>query len=178
MQPKPLDGFLGLGIVHDVAEDQFSFPPGVATIDQGIDVFALDQPFDELELGLGLADGFECKVRRDDRQVRKSPFASFDFCFRGDRQFQKVADGRGNDVIIPLVEIVFLLKASQCPADIQSHGGFFGDDKRFSHEVKAIVSNRAASGASVFSRKIDCRTIVRPGPCRAGVFPTSPSRLG
>ena len=108
LQPKPLDGFLGLGIVHDVAEDQFSFLPGVATIDQGIDVFALDQPFDELELGLGLADGFECKVRRDDRQVRKSPFASFDFCFRG-IVVPEGGDGRGNDVIIPLVEIVFRL---------------------------------------------------------------------
>ena len=38
-------GFFHAGELDDVAEDQFAFAPGVAGVDDGVDILALGQPY-------------------------------------------------------------------------------------------------------------------------------------
>ena len=66
-QPQTPDRLAGLGVLSDVAEDQFSLAAGVAGIDQGIDIFALNELLEGLELGLGFLAGLQVEVRWNDR---------------------------------------------------------------------------------------------------------------
>ena len=72
LQPEPLDGLLGLGVLDDVAENQFPFAPGVAGIDQAVHVLALDQPQQSLRRLSDLLNRPQIKMSRDDRQMGKT----------------------------------------------------------------------------------------------------------
>src|SRR5439155_14986736 len=75
LKPETLDGLLRACVLDDVAKDQFAFAPGVAGIDEPIDILSLDQFSQQLESVLVPFDRLQIKVRRDDRQMRKSPLA-------------------------------------------------------------------------------------------------------
>ena len=67
LQPQTPDRLAGLGVLSDVAEDQFSLAAGVAGIDQGIDILALNELLEGLELGLGFLARLQVEVRWNDR---------------------------------------------------------------------------------------------------------------
>ena len=65
LHPKPFDRLGDFADFHDIAENEFAFAAGVASIDDSIHVFALGQLEDLLEAGLGVWDGVERELVRD-----------------------------------------------------------------------------------------------------------------
>ena len=43
LKPKPLNRFIAFGMLDDVAENEFAFAPGVASIDKRINILAFDE---------------------------------------------------------------------------------------------------------------------------------------
>src|ERR1044071_4434576 len=100
LQPKPLDRLFGFRILNYVAENQLTLAAGVASIHKPVDVFSFNQLEQHLEAGLSLLDRAHCKMRWDDWQMRKRPFAAFHFELLRNDQFQQMTDGRRNDVFV------------------------------------------------------------------------------
>ena len=74
LQPEPLDGLLGPGLLVDVGEDQLALAAGVAGVDDAVDVVALQQPADDRHLLLrALVAHDELEASRHDRQVGHPP---------------------------------------------------------------------------------------------------------
>ena len=92
LQPQPFDRLFGFGEARDVAENQFALPPRVASIDQRIDVFALNQSCEHLQARLGSLDRRQVEMRRNHRQICKRPFAFGGFDPGRHGQFQQMAD--------------------------------------------------------------------------------------
>jgi hypothetical protein len=59
LQPEAADRLLGLGVLHQIAEDQLAFAARVAGVDEAADVLALDQARQQLEAVAGLLDRIE-----------------------------------------------------------------------------------------------------------------------
>ena len=92
LEPEPLDGLLRLGVLDDVAENQFAFAPGVAGVNQTGDVLSLEQFGENLEATRALLDGSQGEVRRDDGQIGERPLAFLGFELLRAAQFQQMAD--------------------------------------------------------------------------------------
>jgi hypothetical protein len=93
LQPQTADRLVGLGVLDDVAEDQFALAARVTGIDQAGNVLALDQPRQHLQAVGSLLDRIQREVRRNHRQVGEGPFAALDIVFLGHRELEQVADG-------------------------------------------------------------------------------------
>ena len=128
LQPETGDGLLGLGVLDDVAEDQFALAPGVARIDERIDVFALDELGQDFEPALGLLDGTQIEVRRNHGQRGKGPLALLHLELFRDAQLQQVTHGRGENEFVALKILVVLLEAAQRLGDVAGDGRLFGND--------------------------------------------------
>ena len=128
LEPEPLDGLFGLGVLDDVAENQFAFAAGVAGIDQAVHVLALDQAQQELEAVLGLFDGLQIKMLRDDRQMGKSPLAAFDLDAFRQAKFQQMADGGGKDIAVALEVVACFGEAAERLGDVRRDRRLFRND--------------------------------------------------
>ena len=121
----------------DQAENQFAFTPSVAGVDQGGDVLALGEFDYGIQTALGLLNGLEVEVRRDDRQIRKAPFAAFDVKLFWGLDFYQMADGARDDVRIVLKMVVMLFELTryrgECAHDVLRDRRFFGDHQGFTH---------------------------------------------
>ena len=71
--------------------------------------------------------------------MRERPLAALDFEFLGRGNFQQMADGRGQDVIVALEIIAMPRKAAQSPRNVGGDRGFFRDDERFCHSRLLIL---------------------------------------
>ena len=69
LQPQPLHGLSGLGVLHDQPEDQLALASGVAGIDECPHVLALHQLDQLLEAVVRLVDRFQIEMGRNDRKV-------------------------------------------------------------------------------------------------------------
>ena len=128
LQPQALDRFVRSGVADDVTKNQFTFPPGVAGVDQGVDLLALDEPDQQLQTRFVFFDRLEVEMRRDDRQMRESPLAALDLVAFGHGQFEQMANGRRQDVAVALIIIVLFLETAERLGDVAGDGRFFGYD--------------------------------------------------
>ena len=119
------------------AENQFAFTPSVAGVDQGGDVLALGEFDYGIQTALGLLNGLEVEVRRDDRQIRKAPFAAFDVKFFWGLDFHQMADRTRDDIGVVLKMVVMLFKLTrhwgECAHDVLRDRRLFGDHQGFTH---------------------------------------------
>jgi hypothetical protein len=61
--------------------------------------------------------------------VGEAPLAALDVVFLGHRQFQQVADGGGQHVVVALEVVAGLGKTAQRLGYVLGDGGFLGDDE-------------------------------------------------
>src|SRR5881394_1313852 len=121
-------------MLHDITKDQFAFATGVASINEQVDVFALDQAQQDLQAALAFLDGAEREMWRDHRQVSESPFPALYFNSFWCTDFQQMTDRRGNDVFLAF-EVIFVLgEPSERFLNIVRNGWFLGNYECFSHD--------------------------------------------
>ena len=97
------------------------------------------------------------KVRRNDRQVGKAPFATLDIVGLGRGNLQQVAHRRCDHVVLAFVVVVVLVKLArhggQGAHDVLGDRRFFGNDEGFhgfylqSGFMRAPAHQRAHTGA-------------------------------
>lgn len=133
LQPQALDRLLGFGVLGDQTENQFPFAARVTCVDEGGDVFTLDQLVQHLEARLGLGNRVEREVRRDHRQVREAPFAALDVVLFRHGDFQQVADGGGQHVLVGFKVLIVLGEAAKRLRDVVRDRRLLGDDEGFRH---------------------------------------------
>ena len=144
LQPEPLHGLvqrpLGrLRVLQDQPEDQLALAARVTGVDDAVDILAADQLYQRVEPALALVDRLQVEVRRDHRQVGEAPLAALGVHAFRRGNLHQVADGRADDVLLVLMELVVLLELAalggQRPDDVQRDRGLFGDDQRLhAHE--------------------------------------------
>ena len=139
LQPQPLHG---LGrvlavkrILRNQAEDEFALAPRVAGVHQAAHVLAARLFHHGGQARFGLFHGLEVKVRRNHRQVREAPFAALDIkCFRR-LDFQQVAHGARDHVLLVFKMVFVLVEAARHgrkrPHDVLRHRGLFSNDQGF-----------------------------------------------
>ena len=135
LQPEAADRLPGVRMLDDQPEDQLALAPGVAGVDQRVDVLALDQPCQQLEPVRALLDRLEIELGRDDRQVGERPLPALDLVLLRRRDLDQVADRRRQDELVALEVVALLGEAAQRPRDVGGHGGLLGDDQGFSHRI-------------------------------------------
>ena len=135
LQPQARDRVFGLAVLLDQAEDQFTLTSRVTGVDECVHVFAFGELDNGIQPRLGLVHGLEVKMRRNDRQVGKAPFAAFDVKFFGRLDLQQVAYGAGDDVGVVLKMLVQLLEFTgnrrERFDDVIRHGWFFRNNQCF-----------------------------------------------
>ena len=121
LQPQTLNGFVVFCRLHDVAEDQFTFTPRVACVDDKVNILAMNKLFEVLELLTRLGNRLQVKIRRQNRQMRKRPFATFDFVGLRTRQLQKMTEGVSYNVVLALVIVSGFLQSADNFRDVDSN---------------------------------------------------------
>ena len=116
---------------HDVAEDEFTFAPGVASVHDLVHVLPLEQLLQNFQPAGAALDGLQPEVGRQVRQVREGPLALFDLEFVGDNQLEQMPDGRRNDGVLALEELLaaVLFEPAERLGDVRGDGRFLGDDQ-------------------------------------------------
>ena len=137
LQPEPADRFLCAGVPDDVTEDELAFAPGVAGVDQAIDILAFDQPREQLQPALRLFDRFEVEMGRNDRQMGETPLAAFDLVGLGHLQLEQMSNGGRHHELVALKIVVMPIAAAERSRDIGGHRGFLGNDKSLGHRDAA-----------------------------------------
>ena len=139
LQPQAADRLaqrLGApGVLLNQAEDQLALAPGVAGIDDLGDVFAFGQLDHRVQARLGFVHGFELKVRRNDRQVGKTPFAALDVKLFGRLNLHQVTHRAGDDVGVAFKVLVMLFELArrrrERTHDVLGYRGLFSNHQGF-----------------------------------------------
>ncbi len=118
-----------------IAEDQLAFAPGVAGVDDGVDVFAVEQLFQLIVAALRICDRLQAELFRNDRERLKAPEAVFLFVdVLRHLELDDVAHRRGDDVFVVLVVVAFLGDLAEGTSEVASDARFLRDDEGFGHE--------------------------------------------
>ena len=183
LQPEPFDGLLRLGVLDDVAENQFAFAPGVAGVDQRVHVGAFDQLFEDLQPRLAFLNRQQIKMRRDDGQMFERPFAArrLDAFRRHDGE--QMADRRRNDVLVAFVKVVHFLESAERLGDVAGDGRFLRNDESFAHFYARACTPGAAnmrrkSFLSNLTRKINFEIFGHRGTKNTKFFDRRLTRIG
>ena len=156
LQPQPLHGLLGLGVLHDQPEDQFALAARVTGVDQRGDILALDQLGELLEAVVRLLDRLQIEMRRDDRKVSERPLPSLDIVLLGCSDLHQVAHRRAEHVVVIFEVVAVTDETPQRPRDVGGDGRFLGNDQSFTHGG-AIVRGRLRIRQVAAFRKGDFR---------------------
>ena len=70
--------------------------------------------------------------------MRERPFAAFDFLLFGHADFDQMAHGRRQNVLVAFEEIFLFGKTAQCLGNVVGDGRFLGDDKGLAHEFQCF----------------------------------------
>jgi hypothetical protein len=131
-QPQPLDRLLDLGQVVEVGEDQLALAPGVAGVDDQLDLVVRHQLVDGLQLlRRALVVGDELELVRDDRQVGETPLLELRVVGVGLGQADQMADRPGDHVVVAdQVRLVLRLRegSRQRRGQVARHGRLLCDD--------------------------------------------------
>ena len=106
---------------------------GVARVDDGVDVLALQELGQELQPRLGLLDRPQVEMGRNDGQVRERPLPAFDLVIVGRNQLEEVADGGRNDVFVVFEVLIDALEAAENARDVARDGRLFRNDQSLGH---------------------------------------------
>ena len=133
LQPEAAGRLLYAGEFEQVIKNQFPFAPGVTGIDDLRDIGAFELALDQLEPALILLDRLEVEVIGNDGQVGETPFAALFVHLAGQAEFDQMADGRGDDILVVLKDIVLLGNFSEGAGQVGRDAGLFGNDESFGH---------------------------------------------
>src|SRR2546430_4056385 len=136
--PEPVDRLVDPGELVDVGEDQLALTPGVAGVDDAVDVLALHQLVDLLELLLRLRVArLELELLGQDREVVHPPALELLVVGLGVFQPDEMADGEGDDSVVglPVAVLRGLEGTRERVDDVPRNGRLFGDDERLGHEI-------------------------------------------
>ena len=115
-------------------EDQLALAAGVAAVHDLVDVVALDQPLQDVELLLVARVRPELELLGEDGQRLDRPALERLVVVLGLGQLDQVADRPRDDVLVRLeIALVLLEAAAERARIVLCHGRLFGDDKLFSH---------------------------------------------
>src|SRR4051794_2157257 len=148
VQPQALDGLLRLHVLVDVGEDQFALAPGVAGVDDRLDVLAAQLVAHDLHLLLGaLVAHHELEGARHDRQIGHAPLLELVVVLVGLGELDEVTDGPGDDVLRALQPArglvphagVLLERAGQYAGEVLADGRLLGDDEGLGHGRRRVA---------------------------------------
>jgi hypothetical protein len=142
LQPQALDRLGRLGVLHDVAKDEFAFAAGVAGIDELDNVLAANQPQQEIQPRGGLFQRPQGEFGRNRRQVSECPLTAFDLLLLGHTDFQQVADRGGEHVAIAFKVVIVTREPAQCARNVCRDRGFLGNDQVLGHRVVKVLGSR------------------------------------
>ena len=137
VEPEALDRLLHAGGLVEVGEDELALAPGVAGVDDQLDVRVLHQLVDGVELLLGLVVvGDELELLRHDRQVGEAPLLQLLVVLVGLGEADQVAD-RPRDHVVAADEVRLVLAllegARKRGREVAADGGLLGDDEGLRH---------------------------------------------
>jgi hypothetical protein len=114
-----------------VGEDQLAFAPGVAGVDDAIDVLPLQELVDQVQLRRRfLVPRPDLELGRDDREVVELPRLPGRVVVLWIGELEQVPDGERDDVVVGLVEVLVLVEGSgQRADDVARNRGLLGDDQ-------------------------------------------------
>ena len=121
---RRLTGFLAPASLDQVAEDELALAAGVAGVDEGVHVGALDEALEELEPGFGFLDGPEVEVLGENGEVLEVPLAALDLDALGGGELDEVADGGGDDGLVASKKSPSFLKPPRARAISPATLGF------------------------------------------------------
>ena len=120
LQPQALDWliqrFFAASVLFDQAEDQLAFSARVTGVDDGADIFALGLLDHSGQARLGFLHRLQIEIRRNHRQMGKTPFAAFHVKFFGCLNFHQVTDRAGDHirVIFKMIVVLFKFARARC----------------------------------------------------------------
>ena len=135
-EPGALDRLLGTRRLINQLEDQLALTPGVAGVDNDVDVLAFDRLVQDRKLLDGaLVAGLVARDLRQNWQVLELPPLVLGVVFVRLELLHEVARGGTNNPLVALQEVANLLEgARQCSRDVALHTGFFADHKFLTHQ--------------------------------------------
>ena len=137
LKPHPLDRelFVDVGQIEQIAEDQFSFTPRIASIDDDVDIFLVQQPNQQLVARFATFDRLQLEPLRNGRQMLHAPRELLALGGQRHFQFDQMAHCGRNVGVVVLEVIFFLLKLPefwhlrQNPRQVRSNAGLLRDDQ-------------------------------------------------
>ena len=135
-------GLSAAGLLDEVVEDQLALAPGVAGVDDAVDVVAAQQVADDGHLLLrALVAHDELEAARHDRQIGHAPLLVLVVVLVGLGELDEVADGPRDDVLGALEPArrvlarprVLLERPRQHAREVLPDGRLLGDDERLAH---------------------------------------------
>ena len=158
---KPVDKTKSrLSAVLNQAEDQFPLAARVTGVDQCRHILALGLFDHRAQAALGLVDGLQVKVRRDDRQVGKAPLAALDVVLLGRLDLDQVTDRAGDDIAVALEVVVVFLEFArhgrEGPNDVLCHRWLFCNDQCLHSVGNSALYNATLACAHVYARPLMC----------------------
>jgi hypothetical protein len=119
--------------LEQVVEDQFTFAPGIARVNDIVDIGPLEQPLDQIESSLSFLDWFESEMIRNDRKIGKAPFTALLVHLAGQAQLDEVTDCRGDHILVILKKIIFLGNFAESAGEVGGDTRLFSYHESFGH---------------------------------------------
>ena len=135
LQPQPPHVLARAGLLVQVGEDQLSLAPGVARVDDRIDVVAPQLPADDGHLLFGaLVADDELEPLRHDRQVGHPPLFVLGVVLVGLGELDEVAD-RPADHVLGRLEVAVVLgeRAREHARQVATDRRLLRDDESLAH---------------------------------------------
>ena len=119
-------------------EDEFAFSPGVAGVDQGVDILALDQAGEQFETVGALVDRAQVEMRWNDGKVGERPFSALDLELLRRGDLDQMADRGRQHELITFVEVTLFGETAEGLCNVRGDRGLLGDDQGLTHGLAAL----------------------------------------
>src|SRR2546430_9721881 len=113
LQPQTPNWLFNAAEFDQIAENQFAFAAGVASVNQKVDIFSLHQLLEHVEARLGFLDRPELNFVGDNRQIGKAPFPALYIELARQRQFNQMSERGRDDVALALEMIALFFKTAE-----------------------------------------------------------------
>ena len=112
-----------------------AFAPGIAGVDDRVDIGALQQAFNQVESRLRLLDRLEGEAIRNDWKIGKAPFAALLVHLSGEAKLNQVTNGGSDDKVIILKDVVLLRNFSESAREVGRDARLFRNNESFRHLI-------------------------------------------
>src|SRR5918996_4619685 len=133
LEPETLDWLFAPAQLYEITKDELAFAPGIARVNQQIDIFSLNQAFQGIEARLRFLNRLQLKLIWNDRKIRETPFAAFDVQLAWQGKLDQMSKRGRNDVTIIFKMIAFLFEATERASEVACDARFLGNDKCLGH---------------------------------------------